>query len=344
MGHRFEHARRRGRCRGPGLALLCGAALLVATPARAQEPPHAGAPGSSPTARVGASRSAHDTSAAVDARDPITAATREYQASGIARTLVQGNFSSFPYGHAQPTLTCTVLRACVIELEAGEVVLSRISGDTERWEIGPAPAGPDGRTVLIVVKPRDCDITTNLVLATDRRLYDLTLDSPPCRGRSTNPQQPYVRHVRFYYPDETIARWAKPPAPAAPVGPAGPAPQRVAADVLALNFAYRVKKDRQFPWKPAQVFDDGVRVYIKVPLEARHAEAPVLFVLEADGSKVLVNYSIVGGDTYVTDRLFDRAVLLSGVGGKERQVLIERADWVADGDRPGLPPSPFGAH
>jgi type IV secretion system protein VirB9 len=91
--------------------------------------------------------------------------------------------------------------------------------------------------VLIVAKPRECDITTNLVLATDRRLYDLTLDAPPCRGRSTNPQQPYVRHVRFYYPDEMIAQWAKPP---------DPAPVRVAPDVLSLNFGYRVKKDRQF--------------------------------------------------------------------------------------------------
>lgn len=343
MGYRFQQAPRRSRCRGSAPALLYTAALLVATHARAQEPPHAAAPASSPTPRAGA-RSVLDTSAPVDARDPIAAATREYQSSGIARTVAQGNFLSFPFGHAQPTLTCTVLRACVIELEPGEVVLSRISGDTERWEIGPAPAGQDGRTVLIVVKPRDCDITTNLVLATDRRLYDLTLDSPPCRGRSTNPQQPYVRHVRFYYPDETIARWAKPSAPAGAAGAAGAALQRVPPDVLALNFAYRVKKDRQFPWKPAQVFDDGVRVYIKLPPEARHAEAPVLFVLEADGSRALVNYSLVGGDTYVTDRLFDRAVLLSGVGGKERQVLIERADWVADGDRPGLAPSPFGAH
>ncbi len=173
-----------------------------------------------------------DSTVTLDARDPIVAATREYHASGVARTVVQGNFLTFPFGHAQPTLTCTVLRACVIELEPGEIVLSRISGDTERWEIEPAPAGPDGRTLLIVVKPRDCDITTNLVLATDRRLYDLTLDSPPCKGHSTNPQQAYARHVRFYYPDETLARWAL---------PATPSPARIGADVLALNFGYRVK-------------------------------------------------------------------------------------------------------
>ena len=256
-----------------------------------------------------------DSSSATGGVDPVTAATRDYQASGIARPVVQGNFMTFPFGHSQPLLTCTVLRACIIELQPGEIVLSRIAGDTERWEITPAPAGPDGRTVLIVVKPRDCDITTNLVLATDRRLYDLTLDSPPCKVRSTNPQQPYVRHVRFYYPDETVAEWSR---------PAEPEPIRVAPDVLSLNFGYRVKKDRRFPWSPGQVFDDGARVYIKLPEEAQHSEAPVLFVLERNGSKTLVNYSVIGGDTYITDRLFDRAVLVSGVGGKEQKVLIER--------------------
>ncbi|MDQ6633832.1 MAG: TrbG/VirB9 family P-type conjugative transfer protein [Gemmatimonadota bacterium] len=250
-----------------------------------------------------------------DSGDAITAATKEYQARRVARTVIEGNFVTFPFGHSQPTLTCSVLRACVIELQPGEIVLSRIAGDTERWEIHVAAAGSDGKTVLIVVKPRDCDITTNVVLATDRRLYDLTLDSPPCKARSTNPQQPYARHVRFYYPDETVASWTK---------PAPPEAVRIAPDVLTLNFNYEVEKDRKFPWAPAQVFDDGARVYIKLPEEAKHAEVPVLFVLDAQGGKTLVNYALVGGDTYVTDRLFERAVLVAGVDGKERKVRIER--------------------
>ena len=85
-----------------------------------------------------------------------------------------------------------------------------------------------------------------------------------------------------------------------------------------------MKKDRKFPWTPAQVFDDGTRVYIKLPEHARSAEAPVLFALEADGSKTLINYSVVNPDTYVTDRLFDRAALVTGVDGKEQRVVIER--------------------
>jgi len=328
-----------GRCGWRfALPLLLAATLAAATTLPAQERP-LGHKGARTGPRLGTPGGVADTNSGAlvpGERDPITAATRDYQWSGVARTVLQGNFVTFPFGHAQPTLSCTVLRACVIELEPGETVLSRISGDTERWEITPAPAGPDGRTVLIVVKPRDCDITTNLVLATDRRLYDLTLDAPPCKGRGTdptNPQQGYARHVRFYYPDETLERWAK---------PAPPAPVRVAPDVLSLNFAYRVKKDRHFPWAPAQVFDDGARVYIKLPEEARHAEAPVLFVLESDGSKLLLNYSLVG-DTYVTDRLFDRAVLVAGVGGTERRVTIERKE-VADQADAAHPVHPFGEH
>jgi len=247
--------------------------------------------------------------------DAIDAATRDFKTTGVARVVTEGNFVTFPFGHSQPTVTCARLRACIIELQPGEIVLSRIAGDLERWEIAPATAGPDGRTTLVVVKPKDCELTTNLVLATDRRIYDLTLDSPPCRatpGRvNTNPQDPYVRHVRFYYPDETIAQWAKPVAP------------RVEADFTQLNFNYEIKHDKQFPWQPAQVFDDGAHVYIKLPDAARHSEAPALFTVAADGSRTLLNYSVVG-DTYITDRLFDRAVLVAGVDGKERKVSLEK--------------------
>ncbi len=266
----------------------------------------------------GPSVTAKPTAAIADSGDALAVAARDYHASGIARIVVQGDFVTFPFGHAQPTLTCAVLRACVIELQSGEIVLSRIAGDTERWEITPATGGVEGKTPLIVVKPRDCDITTNVVLATDRRLYDLTLDSPPCKARVTNPQQTYARHVRFYYPDETVTTWSKPATE--------PAPVRIAPDALALNFHYEVKKDRQFPWVPDQVFDDGTRVYIKLPEDARNSVAPVLFVLESDGAKTMINYSFVGGDTYVTDRLFDRAELVAGIDGKERRAVIERKE------------------
>jgi P-type conjugative transfer protein TrbG len=301
-------------------AAAAGLLIGLGDTARAQATISHGSPVTTATSVIGvphvssSTRTMEDTSriSSTAAHDSIDAATRDFKTTGVARIITEGNFITFPFGHSQPTVTCARLRACIIELQPGEIVLSRIAGDLERWEIAPAPSGSDGRTTLVVVKPKDCDLTTNLVLATDRRIYDLTLDSPPCRvARGTNPQDPYVRHVRFYYPDETVAQWAK------------PTPPHVDNDLTQLNFNYDVRRDKQFPWQPAQVFDDGAHVYIKLPDAARHADAPALFMMASDGSRTLLNYTVVG-DTYVTDRVFDRGVLVAGIDGKERTVTMEK--------------------
>ena len=258
--------------------------------------------------------------------DAVTEAAREYERTGVARTVEEGAFVTFPYGHSQPTVTCAPLRACVIELEAGETVLSRIAGDTQRWEIELAPAGSDGRTPLIVVKPHDCGLTTNLVLTTTLgRIYDLTLDSPPCVRGGVNPHGVYVRHVRFYYPDATVQAWATPAVP--------PPVEHAAAPVRAdaFNFAYRVRRLHRFPWVPIAVFDDGVHCYIKVPPQAAHRDAPVLFALADDGTKEVLNYSFTN-QTYVTDRVFRSAVLVIGEAATEQALRMDNLRFDANTD------------
>jgi type IV secretion system protein TrbG len=259
--------------------------------------------------------------------DVVADATREYERTGVARTIEEGAFLTFPYGHSQPTVTCAPLRACVIELEAGESVLSRIAGDTQRWEIELAPAGVDGRTPLVVVKPHDCGLTTNLVLTTTAgRIYDLTLDSPPCTRGGVNPHGVYVRHVRFYYPDATVQAWSTPPS--APVAADRPI---AAVHAEAFNFAYRVRRLHRFPWAPVAVFDDGVHCYIKLPAQAAHRDAPVLFAVHDDGSKELLNYSVTN-ETYVTDRVFRSAVLVIGDVDTEQVLRLDNLRFETAGD------------
>jgi P-type conjugative transfer protein TrbG len=265
--------------------------------------------------------------------DPVTEAAREYARTGIARVVEEGAFETFPYGHGQPTLTCAPLRACVIELGAGESVLSRIAGDTQRWEIELAPAGADGRTALVVVKPHDCGLTTNLVLTTTAgRIYDLTLDSPPCMRGGTNPHGIYVRHVRFYYPDATVQTSALPPAPAVVHAHAS------ASGAEGLNFGYRSRRTHHFPWTPVAVFDDAVHCYIKLPPHAAHGDAPVLFALADDGSRVLLNYSLTN-ETYVTDRVFRSAELVIGEPGSERVLRIDNLHYDVTDPADGTTPS-----
>lgn len=324
-------------CRG---VLACVIPLaLPLTNAKGQQ---GGQGASRPTA--GASEITRYAAASPDSEAPPRPPTaRSSSNTGIegARAVTAGNFVVFPFGHAQPVVTCTLLRVCIIELQDGEVVVNEpIAGDPVRWIVEAAKAGPEGRNALIVVKPKFCEITTNLVVPTDRRIYDLTLDSPPCKTRGGdpyNPQQPYARHVRFSYPDDTgSAALAAGEQGSRALGRRISSRDTGAGEV---NRAYRLVRKRRgpfglfgyqpldFPWRPAAIYDDGAHLYLELPPAARHQAAPVLYAVEADGSRTLLNYTVqqtaTGDGLYVTDRVVPRAALVLRSGAVEQRLVIE---------------------
>src|ERR1700680_761438 len=138
---------------------------------------------------------------------------REARAVAAGRepaVLEHGDVVLAPYGHQVPVLRCAPLRVCLIELEEGELVLNTVTGDTARWILDRAAAGPRAATALIVAKPTACNLTTNLAITTDRRIYPVTLDARPCRSEEgENPHEPFTRLLRFYYPDELVRTWAR---------------------------------------------------------------------------------------------------------------------------------------
>ncbi len=69
-----------------------------------------------------------------------------------------------------------------------------------------------------------------------------------------------------------------------------------------------------------RALDDGTDIYIQMPATTKSSEAPALLVAAGDGSE-MVNYR-VRGDYYVVDKLFDQAVLVSGVGREQDRVSI----------------------
>jgi type IV secretion system protein TrbG len=260
----------------------------------------------------------------------VIAATREYQRTGRARVLQVGAHVVYPFNLSQPTLTCAPLRTCTIQLQEGEKPMQPYSGDSERWFVGTSP-GPRG-TTLVVVQPSDCNLTTNLTIPTDRRLYQLTLDSPPCTARDTarqNPDLPYTRMLRFYYPQELIERLAQGEAAQTaataareereiPVeGPSG--------DPTQLDFAYFTCRDRGFPWAAEQVFADSAHTYVRVPDSAGAGPRPLLFSLGSEGQTLLINY-VQRGAFYIADRVLQRAVLVAPGSrpGEEQRLLITK--------------------
>jgi P-type conjugative transfer protein TrbG len=208
-----------------------------------------------------------------------------------------GDAIVYPYGHSQPVVTCAPLRACVIELEAGERVLATALGDTERWLVDQTLTV--GRTPVVIIKPTACDIATNLVVSTDRRVYDVALESPVCGRRPVR----YTRRVRFSYQGEGGALVA--------------ATSPDAFHPESLSFTYRWRSDRHVAWSPVAVYDDGTHAYVRLSDSARHGDLPILLLELEDKSTSLLTY-LVSNDTYITDRLFSRAILRD----KGRQIEI----------------------
>ena len=199
-----------------------------------------------------------------------------------------------------------------IALQEGEQLVGPgpvAAGDTVRWIIGDTVSGTGATArVHILVKPTRPDLSTNLVVNTDRRTYHLELRATP----ST-----YMESVSWTYPqDELIALRATNAAAASA------APIATGVDVSALDFRYRIEGDR-VPWKPLRAFDDGRQVFIEFPAGIAQGEMPPLFVTGAAGDAELVNYR-VRGRYMVVDRLFAVAELRLGDRRSERRVRIVR--------------------
>ncbi|MGB5809549.1 MAG: TrbG/VirB9 family P-type conjugative transfer protein, partial [Polyangiales bacterium] len=99
------------------------------------------------------------------------------------------------------------------------------------------------------------------------------------------------------------------------------APLGKGTNVENLNFDYALKGDKP-RWRPTHVFDDGQKTFIEMPRRLRVREAPVLILRDHHQDR-LVNYRIKGR-YYVVDRLFDRAVLIAGVGKRQERVQVLR--------------------
>ena len=193
-----------------------------------------------------------------------------------------------------------------IKLEPGERLNSVSAGDTVRWVVGDTTSGGStGEQVHILVKPIASGLSTNLVIATDRRAYHLEMRSF---------RQTYMAAISWTYPqgqlvkrrqennrlilknESTIAESVNPD---------------------DLKFRYAIEGDKPH-WRPVRAFDNGKQVFIQFPENIVQGEAPPLFVLSCDGKPELVNYRM-RGNYYVVDRLFTAAELRLG---EKRQAIV----------------------
>jgi len=194
-----------------------------------------------------------------------------------------------------------------IALEPGESLTGSgpiAAGDTSRWIIGDTESGSGiTRRVHVLVKPSRADISTNLIITTDRRAYMIELRAG---------EKPYMPAVSWAYPQPPAAKGQA--APATPVIPAE----------AARNYRYALTGDNP-PWKPVAVYDDGRRVYVEFPRGIVQGEMPPIFVIGSEGEAQIAN-SRIYQHILIVDRLFGAAELRLGGADRQQTVRIARTD------------------
>jgi P-type conjugative transfer protein TrbG len=232
------------------------------------------------------------------------------------------------FGQGTPVMVCAPLRVCAVELQAGEHLESQPQiGDSNRWEVTPVISGTGlDEAPILIVKPIEAGLETDLIVPTDRRTYVVKLISDQTR---------FISRLAFQYPADKQAKWAAFQAQqdAAKQDAAALAEQQRTKDKQAgvlpiadgaldnLYFDYKLEGDPAY--RPERVLDDGVHTYLIYPDDGRFREMPTLLIV-VNGKTELVNFR-VDGSRYIVDRLFDKAILVVGTGKKQTRVTITRA-------------------
>lgn len=180
-----------------------------------------------------------------------------------------------------------------IELKKGEQITFVGGGDTSSWAVNATTVAG---VPHIYVKPVVQTSTTNLIINTNKRSYQLILTVSDW----------YNPMVRWSYGIEdlqtTILQNAKDE-------------QTITANMSVtgvdkLNFSYKVSVKGNDSYKPEMVFDDGEKTFVRMNKGVKRL--PALFIREPGKKDLsLVNFK-TKDNCYVIDRIIDRAELRFG--------------------------------
>lgn len=284
-------------------------------------------------------------------------AVKRWERTGVAESLVgPGGDVRVAYGYSRPTITCAPLHVCTVRLIAGETITSLALGDTVRWLAEQTTAGD---TPVVVIKPTQAGISTNMVITTsagrvyymhlvaDRREYSpmTTFFDPAAMLRTANTQALEVERLQARLKAaEAAARVASEAAAARAAEHrertvAAESTPLAALDPTQLDFNYRCTPAsaaaRSMPrdLMPTRVFGSATHTFVQ--LAPGVSEMPAVFSRGADGSHQLVN-TRRSGDFVIVDGRPERLALALGVGHNARVVHCDTVDprargWISGG-------------
>jgi len=241
------------------------------------------------------------------------------------------NTVQYVFGGPDPTAICTPFEGCDLRLEPGEIVHEASIGDP-RWRFDIIYEGEvPNETPHVTIYPTTIGLKGKITIPTNRRTYHIHVIS-----RSPSDDTPTTTKISFLYPEDARARFAaaralqegarvsaRPRTPP-PLTASAPAPRNTSP-------AFGYKLDGRAPWKPIRVFNDGERTFLDFPDAVRNTELPTLLMVRTQGDLlhddelVLLNTDWDPVARRMTAyRVFDRAILVAGVGRNQVRVIITR--------------------
>ena len=215
----------------------------------------------------------------------------------------------FPYGLAEVNLITKRMMYSKIILQEGEKIMSAAAGDTARWNILPNYMGDaSSYTPIVLIKPFMGHLQTSLSIITDKRDYDITVQSVDSGD--------YMSRIGFYYPQDQ-----------ADAINVGLPPDKIENDnskqpkinIENIKYDYRIMGDQGLSWYPTSIFEDGNKVFIRMPEHADHSQLPIFMTLDHAGQTEVVNYRYFK-PYYIIDTIFKQGVLMLGTD-KYRQII-----------------------
>jgi P-type conjugative transfer protein TrbG len=271
--------------------------------------------------KITPSRHAVLTSYGFSQNPKLLEAYQNYTAGKEDVAIKSKGYITYPYdAYSHPLIACAPLRVCSIQLEKGEQINNVSLGDTKRWKVTKVLVGKNKNhgSWIIEFKPAVItdNISTDLVIATDKRVYQLGLVSK--RNADTH-------MVNFYYPEETLNKInadavQRYMSAKSTQSISGAVDQGTVVNTMDINTNYTFTGDTP-AWKPVQVYDDGNKTFIKMPKLADRMTLPIIWVLTPNGHKEPLN-ARYSHPYYILDGLYQKVFLISGVNKHKVEVTI----------------------
>jgi len=255
----------------------------------------------------------------VSGNDPaVVAAFKKYTKTGKAPNIKTDGFERFAYSNMNmPVINCVPFQETIISLQPGERFTSITSGDPQNlsYQVAASGASTGTETQQVLVKPSKDPMSTNLVIATDKRIYNILI----VVGASS---KKVTRNVGFWYPDDMTASINQRTQKQNEDMNAEKSPLLNLADA---NFNYKVSGDDP-SWRPTRVFDDGKRTWIQLPAGVDTKNLPTVLIQSDSGQDMKYNQSYYSPYILI-DGIFGQAKLIAGVGSDQVEVDLKNKNY-----------------